>query len=122
MGVNPRLPWVTVVVVVVGIVKDMKQDGLGTDNVPHIFRPIYQQSGRRSQAMSVVARTPLPASLLESRIAGIQRALNERCDGCFDSAAPILGGIGWSVRGRRDAFILHWHLWIAGLHGWAEVS
>src|SRR5271169_5470391 len=63
LGGNPRLPWVTVVVV--GIVKDMKQDGLDTDGVPHIFRPIYQQSGR---SMSVVARTPLPASLLESQI------------------------------------------------------
>ena len=61
---NPGLPWVTVV----GIVKDMKQDGLDTDGVPHIFRPIYQQSGRRSQDMSVVARTPLPTSLLESKI------------------------------------------------------
>ena len=68
MGVNPRLPWVTVVVVVVGIVKDMKQDGLDTDGVPHIFRPIYQQSPLRSRAVSVVARTHLPASLLESQI------------------------------------------------------
>ncbi len=68
MAVNPRLPWVTVVVVVVGIVKDMKQDGLDTDGVPHIFRPIYQQSPLRSRAVSVVARTPLPASLLESQI------------------------------------------------------
>jgi len=58
---NPSLAWV----IVVGIVKDMKQDGLDTDGVPHIFRPIYQQSGR---SMSVVARTPLPASLLESQI------------------------------------------------------
>lgn len=64
LGGNPSLPWVTVV----GIVKDMKQDGLDTDGVPHIFRPIYQQSGRRSQDMSVVARTPLAASLLESKI------------------------------------------------------
>src|SRR5713101_7245748 len=64
LGGNPSLPWVTVV----GIVKDMKQDGLDTDGVPHIFRPIYQQSGRRSVSMSVVARTPLPTSLLESRI------------------------------------------------------
>src|SRR5580704_2627833 len=64
LGGNPRLPWVTVV----GIVKDMKQDGLDTDGVPHIFSPIYQQSGPRSDAMSVVARTPLPASLLESKI------------------------------------------------------
>jgi predicted permease len=68
MGVNPRLPWVTVVVVVVGIVKDMKQDGLDTDGVPHIFRPIYQLSPLRSRAVSVVASTPLPASLLESQI------------------------------------------------------
>ncbi len=65
LGGNPGLPWVTCVV---GIVKDMKQDGLDTDGVPHIFRPIYQQSGQRSDAMSVVARTPLPASLLESQI------------------------------------------------------
>ena len=64
LGGNPSLPWVTVV----GIVKEMKQDGLDTDGVPHIFRPIYQQSGRRSQDMSVVARTPLPGSLLESKI------------------------------------------------------
>ncbi len=64
LGGNPSLPWV----IVVGIVKDMKQDGLDTDGVPHIFRPIYQQSARRNQAMSVVARTPLPASLLESKI------------------------------------------------------
>ncbi len=64
LGGNPSLPWVTVV----GIVKDMKQDGLDTDGVPHIFRPFYQQSGQRSDDMSVVARTPLPASLLESQI------------------------------------------------------
>jgi predicted permease len=61
LGGNPSLPWVTVV----GIVKDMKQDGLDTDGVPHIFGPIYQQAGR---SMSVVARTPLPTSLLESQI------------------------------------------------------
>jgi len=64
LGGNPSLPWV----IVVGIVKDMKQDGLDTDGVPHIFRPIYQQSPLRSRAVSVVARTPLPASLLESQI------------------------------------------------------
>jgi predicted permease len=63
LGGNPT-PWVTVV----GIVKDIKQDGLDTDGVPHIFRPLYQQSGPRSRDMSVVARTPLPASLLESQI------------------------------------------------------
>jgi predicted permease len=61
LGGNPSLPWITVV----GIVTDMKQDGLDTDGVPHIFRPIYQQSGR---AMSVAVRTSLPVSLLESQI------------------------------------------------------
>jgi len=66
LGGNPNFPtnWVTVV----GIVKDMKQDGLDTDGVPHIFGPIYQQPARRSSSMSVVARTPLPASLVESQI------------------------------------------------------
>ena len=68
LGENPRLPGVTVSAVVVGIVKDMKQDGLDTDGVPHIFRPIYQQSPPRTRAVNVVARTPLPASLLESQI------------------------------------------------------
>jgi len=79
MGVNPRLPSVTVVVVVVGIVKDMKQDGLDTDGVPHIFRPIYQQSPLRSRAVSVVARTPLPASLLESQIRKEIQTLDTHC-------------------------------------------
>ena len=74
LGGNPSLPWVTVV----GIVKDMKQDGLDTDGVPHIFRPIYQQSGLRSDDMSVVARTPLPASLLESQIRSEIQAVDPR--------------------------------------------
>ena len=74
LGGNPSLPWVTVV----GIVKDMKQDGLDTDGVPHIFRPIYQESGLRSDAMSVVARTPLPASLLESQIRSEIQAVDPR--------------------------------------------
>ncbi len=74
LGGDPTLPWVTVV----GIVKDMKQDGLDTDGVPHIFRPIYQESGRRSDAMSVVARTPLPASLLESQIRSEIQAVDPR--------------------------------------------
>ena len=85
LGGNPSLPWVTVV----GIVKDMKQDGLDTDGVPHIFRPIYQQSGQRSDAMSVVARTPLPASLLESQIRSEIQAV--------DPALPV-----FNVRSMTD--------------------
>jgi predicted permease len=64
LGKNPSLPWVTVV----GIVKDMKQDGLDTDGVPHIFGPIYQQTGSRARAKNVVVRTSMPALLLESQI------------------------------------------------------
>ena len=86
LGGNPSLPWVTGVV---GIVKDMKQDGLDTDGVPHIFRPIYQQSPLRARAMSVVARTPLPASLLESQIRTEIQAL--------DPALPV-----FNVRSMND--------------------
>jgi predicted permease len=83
LGGNPSLPFVTVV----GIVKDMKQDGLDTDGVPHIFRPIYQQSGR---TMSVVARTALPASLLESQIRGAIQTV--------DPGLPV-----FNVRSMTDA-------------------
>jgi predicted permease len=82
---DPSLPWATVV----GIVKDMKQDGLGTDGVPHIFRPIYQESGLRSDAMSVVARTPLPTSVLESQIRSEIQAV--------DPALPV-----FNVRSMTD--------------------
>ena len=85
LGGNPSLPWVTVV----GIAKDMKQDGLDTDGVPHIFIPIYQQSGRRSDAMSVVARTLLPVSLLESQIRSEIQAV--------DPALPV-----FNVRSMTD--------------------
>ena len=112
LGRNPSLPWITVV----GIVTDMKQDGLDTDGVPHIFRPIYEQSGR---AMSVVVRTSLPVSLLELQIrSGIQtvdptlpvfniRSMNDVMDvsiaprrfsaelvGLFAAVAILLSSIG----------------------------
>ena len=54
-------PWTTVV----GIVKDIKSDGLDIDGVPHIYVSTYQDSSRR---LSVVLRTSLPASLLEPQI------------------------------------------------------
>jgi ABC-type antimicrobial peptide transport system permease subunit len=49
----------------VGIVKDIKSDGLDVDGVPHIYVSTYQDSTKR---MSVVLRTSLPASLLEPQI------------------------------------------------------
>jgi putative ABC transport system permease protein len=50
---------------VVGIVKDIKNDGLDIDGVPHIFVSIYQDGDR---TLSVVSRTSLPVAALEPRI------------------------------------------------------
>jgi predicted permease len=58
---DPTKPWTTVV----GIVKDIKSDGLDIDGVPHIYVSTYQDSSRR---LSVVLRTSLPATLLEPQI------------------------------------------------------
>jgi predicted permease len=54
-------PWTTVV----GIVKDIKSDGLDIDGVPHIYVSTYQDNGKR---LSVVLRTSLPATQLEPQI------------------------------------------------------
>ena len=60
-GRDPTRPWMTVV----GIIKDIKSDGLGIDGVPHIYVSTYQDPSRR---VSVVLRTSLPATLLEPQI------------------------------------------------------
>src|SRR5690348_3235489 len=54
-------PWTTIV----GIVEDIKSDGLDIDGVPHIYVSSYQDSNRR---LSVVLRTSLPAAALEPPI------------------------------------------------------
>ena len=54
-------PWTTIV----GIVKDIKSDGLDIDGVPHIYVSTYQDT---SKELSVVLRTSLPATLLEPQI------------------------------------------------------
>jgi putative ABC transport system permease protein len=54
-------PWTTIV----GIVKDIKSDGLDIDGVPHIYVSSYQDSNKR---LSVVLRTPLAPSSLEPRM------------------------------------------------------
>jgi putative ABC transport system permease protein len=65
-GQDPSQPWMTVV----GIVKDIKSDGLDVDAAPHIYVSLYQSGSRE---LSVVLRTCLPASVLEQRIRhGIQ--------------------------------------------------
>src|SRR5262250_1809840 len=58
---DPTKPWTTIV----GVVGDIKSDGLDIDGVPHIYVSTFQDSSRR---LSVVLRTSLPASLLEPQI------------------------------------------------------
>jgi predicted permease len=60
-GKDPTKPWTTVV----GVVKDIKSDGLDIDGVPHIYVSTYQDP---SKQVSVVLRTSLPATLLEAQI------------------------------------------------------
>ena len=59
---NP--PWCTVV----GVIKDIKSDGLDRSGAPHIYRPIYQFPGLRSSPLSVTVRTSLSATSLEPLI------------------------------------------------------
>ena len=60
-GQDPKLPWLTVV----GIVKNIKHDGLDINGIPHIYVSSYQSPNR---VVSVVLRTSLPASMLEPQI------------------------------------------------------
>jgi predicted permease len=60
-GKDPTHPWTTVV----GIIKDIKSDGLDINGVPHIYVSTYQDP---SKQVSVVLRTSLPAILLEPQI------------------------------------------------------
>src|SRR5262249_30193662 len=46
-------------------VRDIKNDGLDIDGVPHIYVPLYQDNTKR---LSVVLRTSLPATVLEPQI------------------------------------------------------
>ena len=57
---NPR--WWNVV----GVIKDIKNDGLDQSEAPHIYRPIFQFPGIRS--LSVTVRTSLLATSLEPQI------------------------------------------------------
>jgi len=58
---DPAKPWTTIV----GIVKDIKSDGLDIDGVPHIYVSTYQDSSKR---LSLVFRTSLSATVLEPQI------------------------------------------------------
>jgi putative ABC transport system permease protein len=60
-GRDRTKPWTSVV----GVVKDIKSDGLDIDGVPHIYVSTYQDNSKR---VSVVLRTSLPATVLEPQI------------------------------------------------------
>jgi predicted permease len=51
--------------IVVGVIKDIKSDGLDQSGSPHIYRPIYQFPGPRSLSLIVTVRTSLSATTLE---------------------------------------------------------
>jgi predicted permease len=61
LGPDSGQPWMTVV----GIVRNIKHDGLDTDGIPHVYVSIYQNAGRD---LGVVLRTRLPAAVLEPQI------------------------------------------------------
>jgi predicted permease len=69
IGQNPALPWNTVV----GVVRNIKHDGLDVDGVPNVYVPVYQALGR---VLSVALRTSLPASTLESQIRETVRSVD----------------------------------------------
>ncbi len=60
-GHDPTKPWTTVV----GVIKDIKHDGLDIDGIPHIYVSVYQDPNKQ---VSVALRTSLPATLLEPQI------------------------------------------------------
>ncbi len=60
--------WMTIV----GIVSDIRQDGLDVSGIPHVYVPMYQEwdvaPGYVFRDFAIMLRTSLPASVLESRI------------------------------------------------------
>ncbi len=68
VGQDPTSSWRTVV----GVVKDIRHDGLDVDGVPHVYISIYQKfdavQGVVFRDFAIVARTSLPAILLEPQV------------------------------------------------------
>jgi predicted permease len=73
--------WMTII----GIVKDVKQDGLDVVGAPHVYGPIYQDfdvaDGYVFRDFVIVARTALPVSMLEPQI---RRQVNS-----VDTSLPV---------------------------------
>src|SRR5262249_53853484 len=68
-GRNLANPWSTVV----GVVKNIKPDGLDVVGVPHVYVPLNQFVGR---SLSLALRTSLPASALEAQIRGATQGVD----------------------------------------------
>jgi predicted permease len=92
VGQDPTLRWMTVV----GLVKDIKQDGLDSNGVPHIYVSIYQNRGR---VLSVVLRSSLSATLLEPEIRHEIQNIDWRLP--VFSVSPMNDVIGRSLAPRR---------------------
>ena len=97
IGQNPRAPWRTVV----GVVGDIKTEGLDTPGVPHVYFPVYQQS---SSSMAVFLRTSAnPANLGEALRREIQNV---------DPDLPVFGVqtmeqvLAKSIAQRRFALLM----------------
>jgi len=54
-----------VVITVVGVVKDIRHDGLDKSGTPHLYTSFYQRSGR---ALALVVRTEMPLSELVPKL------------------------------------------------------
>jgi len=65
-GQDHTRPWMTII----GIVKDIKNDGLDIEGVPHFYTSVYQSADRvySERDFIVVLRTSLPVAVLEPRI------------------------------------------------------
>ncbi|HWZ43788.1 MAG TPA: ABC transporter permease [Candidatus Saccharimonadales bacterium] len=57
-------PWCTVV----GVMKDIKSDGLDQSGATHIYRPMYQFPGSRALSLGLMVRTSLSAASAEPLI------------------------------------------------------
>jgi predicted permease len=78
----PNAPWIEIV----GVIEDVKQDGLDASGVPHLYRPLDQQGSR---ALSVLLKTGQPAARLQGAIEREIRAV--------DAALPV-----FAVRSMSD--------------------
>jgi putative ABC transport system permease protein len=75
-GQDPAQPWLTVI----GVVKDIRHNGLDVTDVPHIYVSIYQSGDR---TLGIVLRTALPAGALVPEIRKAVQAV--------DADVPVFG-------------------------------